>query len=174
MNVVVLVLIIVCKLWLAAAEEIHALNLPHDDLLYLALAKNWYWGEAYSDVSWIRLPAFPIWIAIVHALGIPLRLANELLFLGGASFFSLELAAVARRRWVAPFLTALLVFNPATFFLLRYATPDAFYLSVLLFCFGAMARIVRYRSTAQRWMTILGILVGILLLPRDEGEVVSS
>src|SRR5260370_4556917 len=66
------------KLLLVSGDEIVASYTPNDDLWYLHSAKEWYWLGAYSDAPFlappfIRLPIYPLFIALTKLLRFSLR-----------------------------------------------------------------------------------------------------
>lgn len=142
--VIGLLAIIAFKFCLVRGEEIYGYTTEHDCLWYLDSAKHWYWSTPYSWTSFFRPSAYPLFIAIVHAVGIPLRIAVELLQIGGY----LALIAVLREmripRWLCLSIFAALLLHPASFVLNNYALPDPFYAGVLS---GAMAALL------WTWMT---------------------
>src|SRR5688500_2444328 len=81
--VVGLGLLIFFRFFLVQTEDIYGSSTEYDALWYVGAAKNWYWGTPYSWTAFVRPPAYPLFIALVHACGIPLRIAIELLQIGG-------------------------------------------------------------------------------------------
>ena len=66
------------KLWIVHTEEIYGSSAEYDHLWYVGSAKHWYWGAPYSWTAFVRPCAYPLFIAVVHFFGIPLRVAIEL------------------------------------------------------------------------------------------------
>src|SRR5436853_3073370 len=66
------------KLWAVHTEEIYGSATEYDALWYVGSAKHWYWGSAYSMLAFVRPCAYPLFIALLHFLGIPLRIGIEL------------------------------------------------------------------------------------------------
>src|ERR687896_1856031 len=75
-------LLIFFRFWLVQTEDIYGSSTEYDALWYVGAAKNWYWGAPYSWTAFVRPPAYPLFIALVHLCGIPLRIAIELLQIG--------------------------------------------------------------------------------------------
>src|SRR4051812_40473018 len=65
------------KLWVIHTEEIYGSSAEFDALWYVGSAKHWYWGAPYSWTAFVRPCAYPLFIAVLHFLGIPLRLAID-------------------------------------------------------------------------------------------------
>src|SRR5687768_8579838 len=122
--VVGLALLVFFRFFLVQTEDIYGSATEYDALWYVGAARNWYWGTPYSWTAFVRPPAYPLFIALVHAGGIPLRIAIELLQIGG----HLVLIAAFRRgavpRAVCVLAFALMVLHPATFQLNNYTMSD--------------------------------------------------
>ena|SRR5258707_3018404 len=80
------------KLILVSNEEIVARYQPLDDLWNVMAAARGYWfGTGRDVITYVRPPAYPVWIAVAYFTRIPLRLATELLFLAAAFAFVLAI-----------------------------------------------------------------------------------
>ena len=88
-----LLALVLFKLWLIHTEEIYGSATEHDALWFLNSAKHWYWGSEYSWTAFIRPPAYPLFIAFLHLLHVPLRIGIELLQAAGYRAFHLRLPA---------------------------------------------------------------------------------
>ena len=71
------------KLWLVHTEEIYGSATEHDALWFLNAAKHWYWGSEYNWTAFVRPPAYPLFIAVMHLAHIPLRTGIELMQTAG-------------------------------------------------------------------------------------------
>src|SRR5580704_16666518 len=78
-----LLVLIVGKFWLVHTEEIFGSATKYDSLWFLDSAKHWYWNAPYTWTAFSRPPSYPLFIAIVHALGIRLRVPIECFQMGG-------------------------------------------------------------------------------------------
>ena len=157
------------KLWLVHGEEIVGAAGQHDSLWYLRSATHWYWGSTYDWTAFVRPCAYPLWLASVHALGIPLRLAIELLQLGGAVVLVIGLRAAGVRRWVCFAIFAAICLHPAGFQLNDYTVSDTFYAGILWFVIGGL---LLTAAKPKVWIGIItGIAVAVLWNTREEGFV---
>src|SRR2546423_4907150 len=102
------------KLWLVHTEEIYGSSTEYDALWYVTSAKHWYWWQSYSWTAFVRPCAYPLFIALVHFCGIPLRIAIELLQIGCYGVLIASLRKAALPRWLCLTSFALMVFHPAT------------------------------------------------------------
>src|SRR5213079_1323587 len=134
--VIGLVLLGLFKLWVIHTEEIYGSATEYDALWYVGSAKNWYWGASYSSTAFVRPCAYPLFIAVLHFLGIPLRIGIELAQMAGYAVFiaALRKATVPRPLCLAIF--ALMVLHPASFLYTNHSMSDSFYTAILPFAVG--------------------------------------
>ena len=62
-----LFILVVFKFWLVQTEETYGSATEYDVLWFVNAAKYWYWGSQYSWTAFVRPPAYPLFIAVVHA-----------------------------------------------------------------------------------------------------------
>jgi hypothetical protein len=131
-----LVLVVVAKLWVGHTEEIYGSSTEYDALWYVGSAKHWYWGATYSWTAFVRPCAYPLFIAVVHFFGIPLRIAIELAQMAGYAVLvaALRKAAVPRALCLGVF--ALMAFHPASLTFNNHSMSDSFYTAVLPLALG--------------------------------------
>jgi hypothetical protein len=126
------------KLWLVHGEEIVGSATQYDALWYLRSARDWYWGAAYDWIAFVRPCAYPLWIASVRLLHIPLRLAIELLQIGGALTLVFAFRSLGLSRWFCVVSFACLSLHPIGFQLNDYTMSDTFYCALLWFTLGGL------------------------------------
>lgn len=164
--VIGVIVLAVFKLWLVHEEEIYGSANYYDELNYVRAAERWYWGAKYTWTAFAHAPAYPLWIALVHALGLPLRTAQELLFLGGYAVLIAALRAAGVSRPVAIFIYAATTLHPASFQLHNYVLTDNMYAAILPMALAGLI-FVFLRS---RWRDALwtGAVLAILWNIREE------
>src|ERR1700716_3948978 len=122
-----LLVLILFKLWLVHTEDIYGSATEYDALWYVGSAKNWYWGSEYSWTAFVRPPAYPLFIAAVHLLNIPLRTGIELMQMAGY----LAVVAGLRKAGVPPSTClvsyAVMTLHPGSFQLNNVTMADTFY-----------------------------------------------
>src|SRR6187455_389522 len=73
------------RLWLSDALPVLAIGWAgHDDVLFLRLAESILSGDwlgRYSEMTLIKGCGYPLWIALMAALGIPLLFSQQLLYI---------------------------------------------------------------------------------------------
>ena len=154
-----LLFLIVFKLLLTSEEEMLAFYLPHDDLWQVRAAARAYWGGAYEATKLYHLPVFPLFMELMRIVGMPLRVAFEILYCGTAAL----LVGVLWRLGVPVSLSilsaAVLIFHPASFQL-----PNRFGAEILLtpLMMGAIATslwwwMYRDRPNSFKYVVLAGI-----------------
>jgi hypothetical protein len=134
------------KLWIVHTEEIYGSAAEYDHLWYVGSAKQWYWGATYSWTGFVRPCAYPLFIAVVHFCGIPLRFAIELAQMAGYGVFIVALRKGGVPRALCLIIFALMILHPASLLYNNHALSDTFYAAILCGpapltpCFGIHAR----------------------------------
>ena len=102
------------KLWVVHTEEIYGSSTEYDALWYVGSAKHWYWGAPYSWTAFVRPCAYPLFIAVVHFFGIPLRIAIELAQIGGYAVLIAALRQAGVPRTLSLVMFAAMILHPAS------------------------------------------------------------
>ncbi|MFP4651140.1 MAG: hypothetical protein ACLFM4_01800 [Phormidium sp.] len=88
--------LVVVKLWAIAHLPIHASLARHDNLRYIIRASQLLDPDVpYDGLVLARQPGYPTFIVASYLLGLPLRFAQELLYLAAGLFLALSL-----QRWL--------------------------------------------------------------------------
>ena len=155
--------IVAAKLWLIDTQEIAGSATRHDALWFVRSASVWYWGAQYDWTAFVRPPAYPLWLAVVHSSGLRQRIAIELL--QSAAYLAVVLALVRAGLPRALGLVAfgLMCFHPASFHLNNYTMADSLYAALLplivagmifmLLGSGVVAAVATGISSAALWCT---------------------
>ncbi|MBA3544735.1 MAG: hypothetical protein H0T83_09900 [Chthoniobacterales bacterium] len=155
------------KLWLVHGEEIVGSATQYDALWYLRSARHWYWGTPYDWLAFMRPCAYPLWIAGVHWLRLPLRLAIELLQLGGGLVLVLALRGCGISRGACLVAYLLLALHPVGFQQNDYTMSDTFYTALLWYVLGGLLLTLSQR---RWWMAVAtGFAIAVLWHTREEG-----
>ncbi len=172
-------LLVGLKFWLVFDDEVVARAIPHDHQRYAEMAAALIRGEwlgDYDHMTLIREPSYPIWIAAVHATGIPMRWAAEILLVAASVLF-----AMALRRSGLPWAPALaclglLVFQPHSLLVNRELLAAGFYLPVMLAAISGLLLCVRSELTRWRWRHAAwaGLALGVLWTTRPEKPLVAG
>ena len=77
-----MIVLIIIKLWLVEALDFVATYTPHDDYLFVRLAKsilNGEWLGPYDQLTLVKGPVYPLFLAVAHHTGLPLLFVQQLL-----------------------------------------------------------------------------------------------
>src|SRR5574337_1244126 len=78
------ILVTLLKLLLVTGQGLTAMYLPHDDLLFLLHARDleaFKWLGSYNNLTLAKGMFYPLWIAVVQAVGLPLLIAQHVLYI---------------------------------------------------------------------------------------------
>jgi hypothetical protein len=120
------------KLALVANHEIVGVLRPHDDLWHIRAALQWVWGRPFNEMTLVHLPTYAIYVATSGALGVPLRISIEIVYLCCAALLAISLNRLGLRRTLQVFLFALLAFHPFIYEGLDFALPEMLYTCLVL------------------------------------------
>ena len=169
--VVGLFLLVAFKLWLVQTEKIYGSATEFDAIWFLNAAKHWYWGSDYSWTAFARPPAYPLFIALVHLLHIPLRLGIELMQMAGylALVAALRKAGVPRSICLVSY--AVMILHPGSFQLNSVAMADSLYAAILpLALAGLLLTLFTAKLMHATWT---GIALAVLWNTREESFLIA-
>ena len=118
---------------------------------------------------------YPYWLALSASLGLPQRVAIEILYLFASTVVAFSLVRVTGR-FFALLLLGVLVFLPATFFLFDHALSDGFFACLTLFALALSiaALLDSDSSKILFWVRLLTLafVLGWMLITRNEDYLV--
>jgi hypothetical protein len=161
-----LILLALFKLWFVHTEEIYGSATEHDALLFLNAAKHWYWGSEYSWNAFVRPPAYPLFIAVLHLAHVPLRVGIELMQAAGYLTLVAGLRKAGASRPVCLLSYAAMSFHPGSFQLNSVTMADNFYAAVLPLALGGFLLTLLTAKTIHATWT--GIALAVLWNTREE------
>ncbi|HVU24468.1 MAG TPA: hypothetical protein VHE13_10115 [Opitutus sp.] len=163
---VCLVLVLV-KFWLVAAQPLFAIgNADHDDRLFLQLANKILAGEwlgPYHQLTLAKGPMYPLWIAGTFLLGVPLPLAQHLLYLLACVLVVRALRPQLPSAAAAAAVFLVLWWNPMSYEMpaLGRVIRQDLYTPAALGCFAALIALNTRRDAPSRWRLAWGFLLGL-------------
>ena len=160
-----LFLLAVFKLWLVHTEEIYGSATEFDALWFVNAARHWYWGAEYSWTAFVRPPAYPLFIAVVHLCSIPLRIGIELMQMAGYLMLVAGLRKAGVPRLVCLVSYAAMILHPANQFN-RCTMADTFYAAILPLALGGLLLTLFTAKPAHATWT--GIALAVLWNTREE------
>jgi hypothetical protein len=141
-----LILLAFLKLALVSNQDIVAWYRPHDDYWQIVSASHWVWWRPNSEWTLMHLPVYPVFVAVTGAIGLPLRLAIELLYIGGAAALALAFGRLGLPKLLQVILFGLIVFHPYSYAGFDYAFAETLYACLMLFFVAFFIRIIAPRS----------------------------
>ncbi len=166
------------QLWLVSAVPLQILaHAEHDDALFARLAIALLGGDwlgSYDSLTLSKGPFHPMWLAAVAWLGIPLRVAQDLLYLLAGALLLAFVWPRIQRWWAVAALFAAYAFNPmlTTAGNLRivregiYTPLTVLLLALLLWCWHWRRRGLVWRALPA---VVLGSVFAAFWLTREEG-----
>jgi hypothetical protein len=168
----------ILKLWLTNGQTLFAIgDASYDDRLFLNLATALLRGEwlgSYNSLTLAKGPFYPLWVAFVFLLGVPLRQAEQLLYAGACALTVRALAPLVKNGWGRLGLYALLLWNPMSFDTqeLGRVMRQNIYPPLTLILFAAMIALYVRRGESWRrlapWAATLGLAWAAFWLTREE------
>lgn len=149
----------------------------HDDVLFLKLAESisrGAWLGGYDNLTLVKGPIYPFFIAFAHFWGIPLFFAEFLLLVFGSALMAHALKPVLQNRSIQLMIFGVLLFNPMTANLhVTRILRDSFYTTETLIFFASLIGLfVRAGKPGTRhgyWSMLAGISLFCLWNTREEG-----
>lgn len=167
------------KIRLVEAQALTAMGIAvYDDRLFLTLAESLLkgnWLGPYDAATLVKGPFYPLWIAAVFKVGVPLLLAQHLLYI-----LACVVLVIALRPLIASPLTAFLVyvvvlFNPMSYIsgVTTQVLREGIYPALTVLTFAcAIGVLLRRDGSIVRllvWTVSLGFALSALWLTREEG-----
>jgi hypothetical protein len=132
------------KLVLVSHDEIVLYSA--DDQGFAYSAGGWYWGRPYSAYSHVRQPVYPLFVAASSALGLPLRISIELVWIGACAWTATALRRCGGRSLLVLAACGLILFHPWLFNLNCRMLADTLYTPLLLVFLTGSAAAMLERS----------------------------
>lgn len=167
------------KLWLVSAQTVSALSpTPHDDELFLRgadaiLAGRWL--GAFDENTLVKGPVYALWLALVHASGVRLLVAQALLYAAASAVLAIALRPALPRCSRRTLLYLAILFNPVTWAdgpatrVLREGIYSSLTLLLLGLAIGAALRLDTFPRRSALWATGAGLAGAALSMTREEG-----
>ncbi|HSP46128.1 MAG TPA: hypothetical protein VLO30_09060 [Chthoniobacterales bacterium] len=161
-----LLLLSLFKLWVLHTEETYGSSAEFDALWYVGSANHWYWGATYSWTGFVRPCAYPLFIAVVHFCGIPLRIAIELVQMAGYTVFIAALRKAGVLRPICVGIFALMILHPAALLYNNHSMSDSFYAAILPLALGGSLLTLFTKKFSNALWT--GVAYAVLWNTREE------
>ena len=172
--------IVAASLLLRSAVPVYAIAPSlHDDLLFVRLAYllgSGAWLGPYDQFTLMKGPGYPFFILGAFAAGIPLKIAEQILYLAASGLVAWLVWRLTRNRWLPLLLFGCLAFNPVMWSSsLARVIREGAYIGVSL-AMVALAALLLLAPQAVRsaWARVVllvtvGLLSAFYWLTREEG-----
>jgi len=177
-SLVVMAALAGLKLALVAAQPLRGISTAgFDDALFVELTRTLIhsnWLGDYTNLTLAKGPGAPLVFATFWSLGVPLPIAQQLLYAAACLLVVLALAPVERRRTVLVAIFALLLFNPVTFdaAVMTRISRSMVYASAILASIAAHVGLAswnaRSRHARAAWAASAGLATGLAWITREE------
>lgn len=167
------------KLWLTRGQGLYAIGATaQDDRLYVELAHHLVhgsWLGNYNELTLAHGPFYPLFIATVFALGVPLALAQQALYATACAWFARALRPAVTSAGARCAIYLLLLWNPMTFdaaTMGRVLRPHVYAPLGLMIVASLVALYLRRDRPARQqaaWAGLLGLAGGAFYLTREDG-----
>lgn len=164
------------KLWLASGQTLTALSyLIQDDQLFIKLASHildGQWLGPYDNLTLVKGPFYPLWIAGSFVLDIPLLRSQQILYAFACLMMVAALKPLLRRPVYAVILYAVLLFDPMSYAsIYTRVLRDHVYSSLTLLIVACSVGLLLNRAAqrlALQWSIGLGLSLSCFWLTREE------
>lgn len=164
--IVVIANLVILRLWFADALDVRSIRSPHDDELYVSHAASiteGAWLGSFDDLTLVKSPGYPIYLAFVSFAPVPLLVVEHALYLAAGALMVIALWPVAERRWLGAGY-AVFACNPLLFAEPQtQLTRDLFYSSMTVALLGALVAMLVRRSGPTRPLVVWGLVAGVAL-----------
>ena len=173
-----IVILILVRFWLVGSMDLIATRTPHDDYLFLKLAKNilsGQWLGPYDEYTLIKGPGYPLFIAVVYQLGLPLLFAQQLFYSLSSILVVVALRPLVNERWLLMAVFPLVLLNPFMHMypgishVLRLGVSMPLALATFTCMFGLVSRVRGSWKSKILWSSGLGFFFSYLWFTREEG-----
>lgn len=172
----IVIAVVVIKLWLTSEIRTVSQNGPHDASNFIEHAKSILegrWFGDYNDLTLIKLPFFPIYLAIVQEFGLPLALANELLYALACFIACIAVRPIVRNPATLGAVFTVLDFNPFTYgvnawIAMRSDVNQSLALLSMACAAGIFVRRKAQPGSLLPWLLGLGVSFAAFWLTREE------
>jgi hypothetical protein len=167
------------KLWLVSSQNLVAQGEAiHDSRLFINQATSIVKGEwlgNYSNLTLIKGPMYPAWIALSFLFRVPLLLSQHLLYITACILITIALNPIISNKRFLYFFYLVLLFNPVTFDIQTFAVVlrSGIYSSLTLLSAGLLIGLYTRRNSRLTslciWTIGFAIVSSIFYLTREEG-----
>lgn len=149
-------------------------NAGHDDAWFWLRADRiaaGHWMGEYDAMTLIKGSGYPLFLALVHGLGLSSMTAQAMLYAVACLLLGAAVHRVTGRRWLALLLVLALQWHPAALAWAR-VLRDAIGAAQVLLVLGCLLHLLHAAKTGRRgwrWAVLAGLALGWLWSTREDG-----
>jgi hypothetical protein len=167
------------KLWLVSGQTL-VVNCgeTYDDRLFLNIANHLLdgrWLGPYDQFTLAKGMFYPLWIAVMHFLNVPLLLSQHLLYIAACFITIVAIKPIVRTSAILLLIFIVLLFNPMSYsdYVMTVTLREGIYpaLTLLIVAF-AIGFLIRHKQSCTKlipWTVGLGLTFSAFWLTREEG-----
>lgn len=167
------------KLWLVSAQTVYAIAPSHVDdqhfLFHAASLLRGEWLGRLSDVTLVKGPVYPLWLALNHLAGMPLLVSQAILYAIACAVLALAIRPIVGAPWRRALLYLTVLFNPASWAdgaatrVIREGIYASLTLLLIGLAIGAALRLREAPRASVSWAAAAGFVGALLAMTREEG-----
>jgi len=162
---------------MTSVQRLWIMNGPHDDLLFLNAAeslKHFKWLGPYNETTLIKGPGYPLFVAVVSVLHIPLLLAQQVYYAATCLVFVVAIRPKLRSPWLLGLIYAFLLMNPVmvsvgNWMVLREGIYPGQCVLVAATLLGLLVRADASPRSRLCWAIAAGYALSAVVITREEG-----
>jgi hypothetical protein len=173
-----IILIGILRIIITVDRGILALNSPHDEFWYVESAYSQIWfGSSYSQMTFIHLPIYSIWLYFLYLIHVPARLGIDLAWLVAIGYLAFSILGLIKRVWLAVLLFLFLAFHPYTLIIFDRALAETFLAVTCAATLGAAINLWVYRDAIKLGLygslnlAVYCVCVSLAYHTREEGVI---
>lgn len=166
------------KLFITSSLDMPSIGGGHDDYWFVRSSLSWYWlNSNYDQMLYIKEPFWPLVMAGTRVLGIPLRIALEIMLFTLSFCIALFSNPIFLNFRKTGFLLifSLCFFCPVSINCFQNTTYDAFFGMLYALSVSLLVPLARYYDCSKKsylYEICYGIVLGLLSITRGEGAIV--
>ncbi len=172
-----MLLLTALRLWMTSIQRLWVMDGPHDDLLFLNAAesiKHFKWLGPYNETALIKGPGYPLFVAFVNVIHLPLLLAQQLYYALTCVVLLIAVRPRIRSPWLLAVVYAFILFNPVmvsvgNWMVLREGIYSGQCVLVAATLIGLLVRIDGPRRSRLLWAVAAGYALSAVEITREEG-----
>jgi hypothetical protein len=167
------------KLWLVSGQDLAVFaDALYDDRLFINLAHSLLqgnWLGDYDHLTLIKGPFYPLFIAGSSVLGIPLSIAEHVLYIGACVLFIRSVQPLTSNRIILFISYVLILLHPISYDaqVMPRVSRDGIYVALTLSSWACLIGLfVRLECSLKKvllWASMFGVFLSAFWLTREEG-----